>query len=234
MIARRAPRKKTTRKYVRKTRRYRKRQAGPSRTVVRSKNGNPFTDIYYVKLRYCDDRNLTTTSGLLTSHYYSCNSLYDPDQTGVGHQPFGFDQLCTMYNRYRVFAVKYRWTVWNTDTSVPLYLAINASNKTTADTDYNTLIERGYCKSAVLEPGGSRGTRTLSGYISVAKVNGVRFTAIRNEQDYQAYYTASPARGCYLHFYAKPADGSSTVVLRGRLQLVFYCEMFDRAPIVGS
>lgn len=35
-------------------------------------------------------------------HTFHANSLYDPDYTGVGVQPFGFDQWSAFYNQYRV------------------------------------------------------------------------------------------------------------------------------------
>ncbi len=58
-----------------------------------------------VRLRYTDYRVLT---GVLNEaqYVYRLNSLFDPDQTGVGGQPEGFDQLKTLYGRYRVVAAK--------------------------------------------------------------------------------------------------------------------------------
>ena len=34
------------------------------------------------------------------------NSLFDPDQTGTGHQPYYFDQFAALYNRYTVLGSK--------------------------------------------------------------------------------------------------------------------------------
>jgi hypothetical protein len=34
------------------------------------------------------------------------NSLFDPNQTGVGHQPYGFDQLSSFYQQYIVHSFK--------------------------------------------------------------------------------------------------------------------------------
>jgi len=37
-----------------------------------------------------------------TENAFSLNSLYDPDITGVGHQPYGFDQMAALYSNYIV------------------------------------------------------------------------------------------------------------------------------------
>jgi hypothetical protein len=55
---------------------------------------------------------------------YSLNSLFDPDVTGVGHQPYGFDQLCTStgpYSRYKVIGCKVKITAVCPDNLVYLY-----------------------------------------------------------------------------------------------------------------
>lgn len=37
---------------------------------------------------------------------YRCNGMYDPNETGGGHQPRFFDEMATFYNRYRVVGSK--------------------------------------------------------------------------------------------------------------------------------
>lgn len=44
---------------------------------------------------------------------YRGNSIYDPDYTGVGSQPLFYDQLITVYNRYRIFGCKLVVTLTN-------------------------------------------------------------------------------------------------------------------------
>ncbi len=60
--------------------------------------------VFPAKLVYSDYRTLTCT-GSQAEYVYRLNSVFDPDQTGVGGQPDGFDQLKTLYGRYRVVAV---------------------------------------------------------------------------------------------------------------------------------
>jgi len=43
------------------------------------------------------------------AHYeyvFKANSLFDPDLTGVGHQPTYFDQLAAIYSQYCVLGCK--------------------------------------------------------------------------------------------------------------------------------
>lgn len=61
-------------------------------------------DVLAVKLVYNDVRSVTAVinEGVYT---YRMNSVFDPDFTGVGGQPEGFDQLKALYSRYRVLAL---------------------------------------------------------------------------------------------------------------------------------
>jgi len=60
-----------------------------------------------VKLVYNDFRAVVA-AGNQATYLYRLNSVFDPDETGVGGQPAGFDQLKTLYGRYRVVAVRAR------------------------------------------------------------------------------------------------------------------------------
>ena len=63
------------------------------------------------KLRYVDNFNLTGAAGVVGANVFRFNSCFDPDLSGVGHQPMYFDQFCGAtgtgpYGRYRVTSAK--------------------------------------------------------------------------------------------------------------------------------
>lgn len=67
----------------------------------------------YFKFRYQDSKFDMSTSGAFFSatHVFSGNSLYDPDVTGIGVQPYAFDNMVganAPYNKYIVYASKIR------------------------------------------------------------------------------------------------------------------------------
>lgn len=59
-----------------------------------------------VKLRYTDMQTLNPAAGATAQYNYRLMSLYDPDQSGVGAQPAGFDQWMTLYKKFTVLGAK--------------------------------------------------------------------------------------------------------------------------------
>lgn len=49
--------------------------------------------------RYCETRVVNGTTGALGTYVYSANGLFDPNITGTGHQPYGFDQMIAYYSK---------------------------------------------------------------------------------------------------------------------------------------
>lgn len=54
------------------------------------------------RLEYCSYVTLDPTLVAPAYNDFQLNSLYDPNITGAGHQPYGFDQLMTYYDHYLV------------------------------------------------------------------------------------------------------------------------------------
>lgn len=59
-----------------------------------------------VKFRYVAEVNINAPLAGIASHVFSANGLYDPDLTGVGHQPGNFDKWMTVYDHYQVLGSK--------------------------------------------------------------------------------------------------------------------------------
>lgn len=108
------PRKYRSRKYIK--RRLYKKKGMSSRKVVVNRALQPFPQRYICKMKYAQDM-ITPASGLYS---FNLNSVFDPDQTGIGHQPYGMDQLTPLYHRYRVIACGWRVTTTTAGQTVQL------------------------------------------------------------------------------------------------------------------
>lgn len=89
--------------------------------------------------------------GLAASHVFAANGLYDPNITGGGHQPVGFDQMMDMYDHYVVTRAKIVVTFTNQDTSNRQTVALAVVDDSTTYTDIRRLIEAGNCAFADLD-----------------------------------------------------------------------------------
>ena len=81
------------------------------RDFPRFYQGDPFPPRMVRELTYSSMDSITGgSSGISgTTKVFGLNNLYDPDVSGTGHQPFGYDQLLAAtgpYSRYKVLGCK--------------------------------------------------------------------------------------------------------------------------------
>lgn len=65
-----------------------------------------FPNTIITTMRYCDAFTKTSTLGAIAFNTFRANSIFDPDDTGVGHQPMYRDQWSGIYNTYVVLGSK--------------------------------------------------------------------------------------------------------------------------------
>lgn len=79
----------------------------------------PFPNTLRKTLRYVETKfGLNPGVGGTTQSYvFTANGLYDPNITGTGHQPMGYDQLMELYDHYKVTHCKITATFDSIDTA---------------------------------------------------------------------------------------------------------------------
>jgi len=73
-----------------------------TRKTLYSMNPIPNTRVTRHKYVTDVDHPAAVGAGLNSVYAFSCNSTYDPDYTGIGHQPFMRDQMAALYAGYTV------------------------------------------------------------------------------------------------------------------------------------
>jgi hypothetical protein len=190
----------------------------------------PFPYKLVTKLRYHENTNLTPAA--LTYQYnYNANSLFDPNRTGVGHQPMYYDQLCPgVYTRYRVKAFSYKLTV--SDANTPIKFQVHFQNNTHS-ADYEDLGEQVGTKQVIINSmaNGGRCIATLKGYTSLKRLLG---EGLNDDRD-QAVHNASPANVALLGINVTSLNGITNITTFNLdLTFTYYCELFDRVTTLGS
>lgn len=87
-----------------------------------------------VKLRYHACISINAGAGTIQQWTFRANDLYDPDLSGAGHQPRGFDQYCTFYRRFRVMYSKMS-VLFNEAPTTPVTVFANLAADNGAPTD---------------------------------------------------------------------------------------------------
>jgi hypothetical protein len=88
-----------------------------------------------VYLRYSDVKIYDAGIGGITYNQYRCASIFDPDLTGIGHQPLGRDQWAEQYNDYAVLASTMSATFSATNTSGATETGLSTVGITTIPTN---------------------------------------------------------------------------------------------------
>lgn len=194
-------------------------------------------DRMFTRLNYSAVHEMAYSAfGLPAVHQYRTHSIFDPDYTGAGHRPLATEQYSQIYNRYRVYGLKYKAIFACLDTANQADIFVLARPNLVTPTVLETILEHPYTKKAMVSPEGSGGSiRTISGYISNPKVLGVSKLRFRSDDQFQAVIGANPLSAGPLITFGlaspRPSLGTSCVV---RLQLTYYVEFFDRKSLLQS
>jgi len=196
------------RNYRRKTTRYRKRN-------MLSFSKAPVPNRFATKLRYVSERGLVVDPALAAPGVYvvSANSLFDPNHTGAGHQPRGFDQFMTMYDHYTVVGCKITVTLSQTNDRAYDPSKFGIALKDAAPLSYSL---NDYCEGrnvvSTMMPGKAATnvgtTRTLSKTFSARKFLGVSKPLASSIL--RGSIVASPDEQAYFHIFNQSVFSTNT------------------------
>lgn len=205
---------------------------------------SPFPMRYYTTLRYCDVFTLasmaSTPSGQ-ASQVWCLNSLYDPDVTGGGHQPYFYDQFMSSVGPYSKSCVLGTRVVVDAspanDNPAGSAIAFNVACGPTITrsapphsvTDVPELLELpGWTGGVVC----ANQRRSFKFQFDIARLFGRPRVAIESEDNYSAGYNANPASMYYLQVIAQGADnqgGNLTCSTLLEFDVVFY-DLYQGEP----
>lgn len=173
------------------------------------------------KLVYSDDRAIVASASQ-ADYVYRANSIFDPDSTGVGGNPDGYEQLKTLYSRYRVMAVEVEAEAFANQTDGNGGILVVGPSETSAS------------YASAEEVAGLRGAKSaMFTTDQVAKVRalyhigwllGYSDEAMLGNSNVEAAVSANPAFQQYIHVAIETNGGAtnSTVIFT---KLTYYVRM---------
>jgi len=159
----------------------------------------PFPNYMIKKLRYSASHvyNVGTSGVLGDQQMWLLNSCHDIDETGYGHQPYGYDQLSAIYNRYKVIGTHIKLTISDptADSIAVCYQLTNPSNSSPFinTLDPTQVAEQNMSGMAVINDSGSQ-KLIKRFYVPMHVVAGITKLQFKADPDnYTADTGSSPA-----------------------------------------
>lgn len=102
-----------------------------------------FPNTKIVRHKYCEDIIFPggAAAGVPATYQLRANSMYDPNYTGVGHQPMFRDQMAAEYNYYTVLSSGVKVT-FPAEDGTRRHIALWLDNETTVPTSANDMKEQ--------------------------------------------------------------------------------------------
>lgn len=170
------------------------------------------------QLRYYDTYAMTVTTGSLGKQVMRWNSTFDPDSTGVGHQPLYRDTFAGIYDHYAVVSAKANVKIVNTST-VPLICGVATDDDASSAGSVSVLCEQTTGQHCLLPPvSGSLSSVTFNPTWSCKADLGID---PYSSEEYKTSVAANPTEESYLHVWATVTDGSSSTSVIVAVEMVY-------------
>lgn len=220
------PKSKYSKRYRNRRKANRKYKRKGGRMINVNKALQPIPQRYICKMKYAED----VTSDALNGRYqFNLNSVWDPNRTGVGHQPYAFDTLASLYNRYRVISCGYRIT--SPSGTVTRQFGCIPTNESVSFSTFAELKENPRAKYVTQMNGGN--AQIVKGKVYLPSLVGRSKAQYMADDRYQAMTDNSPNEQAILSIFTANQLGAPTASDINVL-LEYTVEFFDVKPLVQS
>lgn len=201
-------------RFKRKSQPWRVRQFGLiQKPATRVNFGIGFPKEACVTHKYSQTFSLTSTTGSLATQVFSANGMFDPDITGVGHQPFYYDQMSALYNHYTVIASKITLRSLangTTDSSTQIALLMDDDGSLNGYSAIGSVIEQTQVKpSNYCIINGASPPVKMSQYFNAKKIFGVDPVGL---SQFTPLTSANPSEQTYFIVCAQGPGGATTTL----------------------
>lgn len=202
------------------------------KTVNVNRALQPIPQRYICQMKYGEVVSSSLGGGTYGLSTFNLNSIFDPNRTGTGHQPYGHDTFQTLYNRYRVISCTYRINAYSSDGS-NIQLAVIPTNETITPGSISEVRENPRCKYTLQSANAP--LRIVSGKVHIPSLVGRTKAQYMADDRYQAQFGASPSELALLNLYVGPAtENSSMMTVYYNVELKYTVECFDVKHLAQS
>jgi hypothetical protein len=185
-----------------------------------------FPDRITARLQYTT--SVRVSPGVVTYQdtVYRLNSPFDPEFSGAGHQPRGWDTLAGLYDRYRVKRCRaVLHARQRAAHGIQVVLIPSNQSASLINTDYPSEIQRA---TPSMVTGSSQPTVNLDVTYVNHDILGQTAAQYNANEDTASLTTTNPTEAMFLHVFAFQLDGATVLDYEHVISLFYDVEFFDR------
>lgn len=192
-------------------------------------------DRLIVKMPYFERFNLSNAASAGANYFFNMNSIWDPNRSGVGHNPATYSQWSAFYNRYRVIGVKVRANFYingQSSLAAGAKVFVYGANESVQSGNYEQL-EQSHITVGQINPFG-KPIATLTKYFNCQRITGRTLGQYMADDRYQAEFGKSPLEVLTVTVGAQNNTGNflETPGVQADVHLTYFVELFDRRNLL--
>jgi len=162
-----------------------------------------------------------------TPYAFNLNSAYDPNATGTGNQPVGYDQLSALYRKCVVTGATFEWNVANTGTQTPVAVGYWIATDT-ANPNVEAWPSQPGAVSRLLANTSATPVTTFRKRVNFPREYGIPMRKILDEDDYSHGTSSNPVQRLMLYVWCRGYSGQgSPAGVSGLIKITYNCKFTD-------
>lgn len=176
---------------------------------------------------YENGLTITGTTGAIGNYFFRANDAFDPNQTGTGHQPMGFDQMMLLFEQFYVLRAHMRVRFSNTGNNTAV-AGVALTPDTTSIVPESSQ-EQGLLRSRMLMKSGETGDhQVINLTCDTPTYFGVRRQPYIASSLYQGTAGNVPTELCYFKLFIYSLDATSTATVTFDVTITY--DVFFQEP----
>lgn len=187
-------------------------------TLIKEPKNGGFPKSVFTKLRYVWNGTLNPGAGGINAiQVFRANSVYDPDYTGAGNQPRGFDEWMAVYDHFYVKRSKIKVTFHNGDGSLENIVGVALRDDFATEANPVDYQEQD-CKWRLIGRVNSSDNHcVIRKYYNYAKQNYSKYTDDQNKGS----VAGDPSEVGYFHCFAGQPWGSDSTNIYVTAEIIY-------------
>lgn len=191
-------------------------------------------------MSFCEHQDITTSATKYqfgSELLFRLNALFDPDNSSSTHQPYGFDQMAALYDKYIVHSVRVVVMAQSPAQQANIAIAYSVQPSSSPYTLVGAILqdvaEKPQNEIAFLDSVGTPSRTEFT--FNMWDIQGTTKKQYLDEIDLNAaLVTANPAQMPLFRIAAANIQSASAIAVASLVRVEFDCEFFQRTILAAS